>query len=155
MPVIKVENNSWNYRFMDMAELCATWSKDPSMKVGAVAIKPDNKVILSTGWNGLPRAMIDDHRIHDREWKLNHVVHAEENCILNAARVGVPLEHAHMYVTQIPCIRCAVSIVQVGISRVIVPAEKFDDIPNRWRESFEMTVKMMEEAKVEFYSFSR
>ena len=49
----------WNDRFMDMAMLMSTWSKDPSTQTGAVIVG-EGKVILSTGYNGLPRGVHED-----------------------------------------------------------------------------------------------
>ena len=51
-------NDKWNVRFMQMAQLISTWSKDASTKVGCVIVSPE-KVILSMGYNGFPRGVDD------------------------------------------------------------------------------------------------
>jgi len=54
----------WTKRFLDMAAVVAEWSKDPSTKVGAVAVDPDSRAVLSTGYNGLPRG-VEDYTVQD------------------------------------------------------------------------------------------
>ena len=48
----------WNQRFLEIAKTVAGWSKDPSTKVGAVAVS-DARAILTTGYNGIPRFVAD------------------------------------------------------------------------------------------------
>ena len=52
-------SDKWNKRFMELAFLVASWSKDPSTKTGAVIVGPD-KEIRSTGYNGPVRGVDDD-----------------------------------------------------------------------------------------------
>ena len=47
-------SDKWHKRFMEVAELVSTWSKDPSTKVGAIVVGPDRE-IRSTGYNGSRR----------------------------------------------------------------------------------------------------
>lgn len=63
-------DDKWDRRFLELATLVASWSKDPSTKTGAVIIGPDRSVI-STGFNGFPREMPDDPKLYeDREKKI-------------------------------------------------------------------------------------
>ena len=73
----------WDLRFLEMSQLVASWSKDPSTKVGAVIIDDDRRVI-SLGYNGFPKGVADDKRLDDREEKYKIVVHAERNALLFA-----------------------------------------------------------------------
>ena len=75
--------SDWSIRFLQMATLVSTWSKDPNTAVGCVVANDRNQVI-SLGMNGLPRGASDDERLHDRDWKLQRIAHAELNAILNA-----------------------------------------------------------------------
>lgn len=50
--------NKWDRRYMEMAYLVSTWSKDPSSKIGAVCVNRKGQ-ILSTGYNGFPRGIKD------------------------------------------------------------------------------------------------
>ena len=48
--------NKWDMRFLELAALVATWSKDPSTQVGAVIVD-SAKRIVSVGFNGAPRGV--------------------------------------------------------------------------------------------------
>ena len=76
---------SWHKRFLDLASHVATWSKDPSTKVGAVAVAP-SKQILETGFNGIPRGVQDLPERMERPEKYLWTAHAEENLVAHAAR---------------------------------------------------------------------
>src|ERR1700722_18183411 len=87
----------WDRHFIDMALLCASMSKDPRTRVGAVIVGPDLEV-RSTGFNGFPRGVADTpERLQDKSTKLRLIVHAEVNAILNAARAGIPLKGCTLY----------------------------------------------------------
>lgn len=134
----------WNSRFMELAELISSWSKDPSSKIGAVIVDR-NRRIISTGYNGFPRCVKDlDNRLGDRNLKYKMVLHAEENAIMFAKQ---NLEGCSLYVTKMPpCSHCAALIIQSGIKHVYVPN---GEIPERWRESVEITKTMFAESGVE------
>ena len=94
---------SWEEYFMGGALLAARRSKDPSTQVGACIVSPE-KIIISTGYNGLPNGCSDDEYPWGREGeepKYPYVVHAELNAILNAG--GRVLRGAKLYVALIPC----------------------------------------------------
>jgi dCMP deaminase len=139
--------NKWSRRYLDVAKEVATWSKDPSKKIGAIAVG-DKGQILSQGYNGFPRGVKDtDNRYNVREEKYKYVVHGEMNCIYNACNSGVSLNGATLYVTGLPvCSECAKGIIQVGISKVIMEYPK--DIPDNWKESMILTQQMFLEAGV-------
>ena len=103
---------------MYMATAASIKSKDPKCRVGAVIVSTGN-LVLSTGFNGLPRGVHDDEDIlGNPDEKLKVICHAEQNAILNAARLGVALEGSSIFVTKFPCLACCNSIVQVGINRI-------------------------------------
>jgi dCMP deaminase len=75
--------------------------------------------MLSTGFNGLARGVHDDNDILENpDEKLKVICHAENNAILNAARVGVAIEGASIFVTKFPCLACCNAIIQAGITRI-------------------------------------
>ena len=76
-------NTDWDKRFLELASVVGSWSKDPSTKVGAVIVN-ENKQIVSMGYNGFPRGVRDDYRLENRETKYNLIVHAEANAIIHA-----------------------------------------------------------------------
>ena len=133
----------WDYRFLDMAAMVASWSKDPSTKVGAVIVAPD-RTVVSLGYNGFPRGMRDSLELYlDRDEKLKRVVHAEMNAILTARR---DLTDCTLYTWPfLPCNQCASMIMQTGITRVVsVTAEK--ELAERW--GMQDSIRMLEENNV-------
>ena len=145
--------HKWNKRFLDMAKMYSSFSKDPSRKIGAVAVDPKKRVILSCGYNGFPRGISDDDsRLNDRETKYKYVVHAEMNVIYNATFSGVSLDGASLYVYGLPvCSECAKGIIQVGIKDVHIFIDQ--DIHVSWLESWDRTKSMFEEAGVNFKTY--
>lgn len=115
------ERPSWYRYFMDMAHAVSTRSKDPNTKVGCVITSSD-KVIVSTGYNGLPRHVRDLPERMERPAKYLWTSHAEENAVAQAARTGVSLMGGTAFVTHQPCCRCARMLIQAGINTVIIDA---------------------------------
>lgn len=110
--------DTWNEYFLWMATAASIKSKDPRCRVGAVIVSKDH-LLLSTGFNGLARGVYDDqHLLADADEKLKVICHAEQNAILNAARVGMALEGASIFVTKFPCLACCNAIIQAGITRI-------------------------------------
>lgn len=135
--------NNWENRFMALAAHIAAWSKDPSTKVGCVVVGPDNE-IRSTGYNGLPRGIVDDPMRMERPAKYLWTSHAEENAVAHAARIGVGLKGCTVYVTHCPCSRCARSLIQAGVKRVVWSTGQTSMPP----EEYEVALAMFEEASV-------
>jgi dCMP deaminase len=139
--------NKWTQRYLNMAKEVATWSKDPSTKVGAIAVG-DKGQILSQGYNGFPRSVKDTpDRYEVREEKYKYIVHGEMNAIYNACHSGASLNGATLYVTGLPiCSECAKGIIQVGIKKVVMQFPK--DISQTWRDSMVTSLNMFQEADV-------
>ncbi len=136
----------WDLRFLEVAKLISTWSKDPSTKVGCVVVGP-HREIRSTGFNGFPRGVEDtDARLNDRETKYPLIVHAEENAVAQAARIGQSLHGCAAYVTFPSCARCARLLIQAGVTRVVSPIDA--EIPERWAEEIRIAAAMLIEANV-------
>ena len=120
---------SWDEYFLGVAMLAARRSKDPSTQVGACIVSPDN-IIISTGYNGMPKGCSDDEFPWDREGeqtKYPFVVHAELNAILNAN--GRDLRGSRIYVALFPCNECAKAIIQSGIKEVLYLSDKYATTP--------------------------
>ena len=121
---------NWDEYFMGIAMLAARRSKDPNTQVGACIVSDDN-IIISTGYNGMPKGCSDDVFPWDRqgeneaETKYPYVVHAELNAILNAS--GRDLRGSRIYVALFPCNECAKAIIQCGIKEVIYLSDKYHD----------------------------
>ena len=120
---------NWDEYFMGIAMLAARRSKDPSTQVGACIVSPDN-IIISTGYNGMPKGCSDDEFPWDREGeetKYPYVVHAELNAILNAS--GLDLRGSRLFVALFPCNECAKAIIQSGVKEVIYLSDKYAHTP--------------------------
>lgn len=110
---------NWDRYFMDIAVVVSSRSTCPRKNVGAVIVK--DKQILSTGYNGsisgaphcidIGCIMENDHCIA--------TIHAEVNAITQAAKHGVSIDGATIYVTASPCINCFKAICQAGICRIV------------------------------------
>ena len=138
-------SNKWDKRFLEMAKLVASWSKDPSTQVGAVAVR--NRTVIAQGYNGFPRGC-DDHELYylNKAIKYKRIVHAEMNAIYNAAENGVSLKGSTIYVIGLPiCHDCAKGLIQVGIKRVVTPEI---ETPERWLKSLRLTEEMFKEADI-------
>lgn len=145
IPELQRSENKWDRRFLEMAELVSTWSKDPSTKVGAVIVDPRNRVV-SVGFNGLPRRVVDSpDRYSNREHKYSMIVHGDLNAILFAGR---DLTGCTIYtVPFIVCDRCAGPVIQSGITRVVSVRES-DYVAQRWADSIAKSMTMLFEAGV-------
>lgn len=139
----------WDQRFIDLAVNVSKWSKDPSTKLGAIAVGKKREV-LATGYNGFPRGIADsEDRYNDRTEKYKYVVHAEMNVIYNATYNGVSLDGATLYIYGLPiCSECAKGIIQVGIRRVVISANTNKNTHTRWEESFKQSRKILAEAGI-------
>ena len=120
---------SWDEYFMGIAMLAARRSKDPNTQVGACIVSQDN-IIISTGYNGMPKGCSDDIFPWDRAGpqdmtKYPYVVHAELNAILNAN--GRDLRGSRIYVALFPCNECAKAIIQSGVKEVLYLSDKYAD----------------------------
>lgn len=137
---------------MAMAKEVASWSKDPNTQVGAVAVG-DKGQILSQGYNGFPRGILDHaDRLNVRETKYKFVVHAEMNVIYNATYSGVSLDGAKLFVYGLPvCNECCKGIIQVGIKEVYVAQECLDLRPH-WFESWQQSLDMFNEVGIKVFA---
>ncbi len=122
--------NKWDRRFMEMAETVAGWSScyQEGRQIGAVVVR--DKRILTTGYNGAPQGVTSCKERGEclrrklgipsgTRHELCYAVHAEQNAIIQAARLGIQLEGATLYCTHQPCVICAKMIINAGISRVV------------------------------------
>ncbi len=146
--------NKWDKRFMDMAEVIAGWSScyQKNRKVGAVIVK--DKRIMTTGYNGAPSGIescVEKGECLRRKMdvpsgtraEICYAIHAEQNAILQAARLGLSLKGATLYCTHQPCVICSKMIVNAGIEKVWYK--------NPYPDEF--AVRILNEAKVELIEY--
>lgn len=110
---------SWDEYFMDIATVVSSRSTCDRKNVGAAIVR--DRTILSTGYNGsirgMPHCSEVGHMMQDGHCLAT--IHAEQNAIIHAARNGVPINAAHLYVTASPCWSCFKSIANAGITRIV------------------------------------
>ena len=135
--------NKWDLRYLEMAQLISTWSKDPSTKVGSVIVDRDNKIV-SLGYNGLPSKVPDcEQLLNNRYEKYKFIIHAETNAILTAKR---SVQGCTVYTYPfLPCTNCASMVIQAGIQRVV----SFECTDNRWKSILEDSKILFRLAEIE------
>jgi dCMP deaminase len=109
---------SWEIYFMNIAKQVATRSTCDRKYVGAVIVR--DKTILSTGYNGSIRGMPHCDEV-GHMMENNHCVatiHAEANAILQAAKNGVCIDGAEIYITASPCWNCFKMMANAGIKKI-------------------------------------
>ena len=110
---------SWDEYFMNIATQVATRATCDRKHVGAVIVR--DRTILSTGYNGSIRSMPHCDEV-GHMMEAGHCVrtiHAEANAIIQAAKNGVAIEGADIYITASPCWQCFKMIANAGIERII------------------------------------
>lgn len=139
----------WDRRFLDLAYEISKWSKDPSSKVGAVIVRPD-KTIAALGYNGFPRGMDDSPELYnDRNIKYARVVHGEINAILSSRE---PLKGYTLYtVPFFTCDRCAVQVIQAGITHVVSPFCSDPGVRARFQDAWDRAAAFYKEAGVSYH----
>lgn len=145
----KARRERWDRRFLELARHVASWSKDPSTKVGAVLVD-ENHTVVGMGYNGFARGVEDtEQRYDDRETKYKLVVHAEVNAVLNAgsrAR-GTTLYVWPSFMLPPMCGECAKVVIQAGVKEIVgYVADESDPRVARWAESIAWSRMMCDEA---------
>lgn len=132
----------WDLRFLELARLVSTWSKDPSTQTGAVIVRP-NKTVVSLGFNGFPRGMSDaEENYVNRELKYRKIIHCEMNAMIHAPE---SVQGCTLYTVPFACCeRCVVHMVQAGITRFVYPQSPTDQL-TRWRDAFIKTREFLHE----------
>ena len=139
---------SWDEYFMQIAEIVKTRSTCLRRQVGAVIVK--DKRIITTGYNGAPAGLAhctelcgcDRQRLgvpSGERHELCRALHAEQNAIIQAAKLGISTEGATIYITLQPCVICAKMLINAGICRIVHQGEYPDALSKR----------ILEEAKIE------
>ncbi len=146
--------DKWDERFMEIAHAVATWSScyQENRQVGAVIAK--NKRIMTTGYNGASSGIKSCkdkgeclrrklNIVSGTRHELCYATHAEQNAIIQAARMGICIDGATLYCTHQPCAICTKMIINSGITRVVYK-EGYPD---------EFSLELFEEAGVKIEKF--
>ena len=109
---------SWDEYFMNIARVVSSRATCHRKFVGAVIVR--DRTILSTGYNGSIRGLDHcsdvGHMMEDGHCVAT--IHAEMNAIIQAARNGVRIEQASIYITASPCWGCFKALANAGLSRI-------------------------------------
>ena len=119
---------SWDEYFMEIANTVAKRATCDRGRSGCVIAR--DKQLLVTGYVGSPNGMAhcDDvghqmkQMLHEDGTSTSHcvrTVHAEQNAICQAAKLGIALEGSTLYCRMTPCRTCAMLIINCGIKRVV------------------------------------
>ena len=144
----------WDEYFMEIADLVKTRSTCLRRNVGAVIVRENH--IISTGYNGPPSGIAHCEDLggcyremlnvpSGQRHELCRALHAEQNAIIQAAKVGVSTENATIYITHQPCVICAKMIINSGIKKIVY-ANPYPD---------EDAMKMLGESKIELITFKK
>jgi dCMP deaminase len=154
---LKIQSNQhsmkWDVRFLEVSKLISSWSKDPSTKVGAIAVNSERR-ILAQGYNGFPSGTKDDlYRYSEPFVKHQMVVHAESNVIYNACNFRVGLDHATIYVFGMyPCPECVKALGQVGVARIVFQLSDSKTV-EKWKQLFDISRQIMHELNIGFTQY--
>jgi dCMP deaminase len=119
---------SWDDYFLEVAQAIAKRATCDRGRSGCVIAR--NKQLLVTGYVGAPAGLehCDEagHQlkkvVHEDGRETTHcvrTVHAEQNAICQAAKLGVAIDGATLYCRMTPCRTCAMLIINCGIVRVV------------------------------------
>lgn len=154
----KVEKNKkptnsqekWDKRFLNLAREVSTWSTcvRNQRQVGSVIVR--DKRIIATGFNGAPSGVTScqerGYCLRDKlgiasgtRQEVCYSTHAEQNALVQAAKMGIEVDGATMYITHRPCVICTKLLINAGIKRVVY-AEHYPD---------EFSVEILKEADIE------
>jgi dCMP deaminase len=140
--------SSWDEYFIDIAVMVSSRSTCLRKQHGAIVVK--DKQILSTGYNGTPAKIEhcktcfrEEHNIpHGTMYELCKSVHSEMNAITLAAKYGIAIDGAEMYITGVPCLMCARLIINAGIKALCVLTTEFE------QDYAAASLELLKEAKI-------
>lgn len=132
--ITKDQATKWDIRFLEMAKLVASWSRDPSTQTGAVIVRPD-KSVAAVGFNGFASFMPDNPENYtNRDEKYSRIIHCEMNALLFAReRVSGYTLYTYPFIS---CDRCFVHMAQAGIKRFVAPCATAEQL-TRWGPAFD------------------
>lgn len=149
---MKDKRKSWDEYFLEIAKQVASRSTCLRRHIGAVAVR--DKRILATGYNGAPAGLPHCEEVgclreqmqipSGQRHELCRATHAEQNVICQAARSGVSLEDAGIYIHGgTPCLICAKMLINVDISFVVTDADYPDSQAMSMLKQADLFVEVM------------
>ena len=125
--MVTTKRPDWDHYFMEITSVVAKRSTCLRRQIGAILVR--EKHILATGYNGAPKRLahcaetgclrqqlgIPSAERHE----LCRALHAEQNAIIQAARYGINITGASIYITTQPCVVCAKMLINADIEEII------------------------------------
>ena len=119
---------SWDDYFIEVSRAIAKRATCDRGRSGCVIAR--DRQLLVTGYVGSPAGLphcdeaghLLKKTVHEDGRVTQHcvrTVHAEQNAICQAAKLGVAIAGATLYCKMTPCRTCAMLIINCGISRVV------------------------------------
>lgn len=126
----KTSQEKWDRRFMNIAKEVASWSTcvRNNRQVGSVIVR--DKRIIATGYNGAPAGVESclerGFCLRDKldiasgtRQEVCYATHAEQNALVQAAKLGISVDGATIYITHRPCVICTKLLINAGIKRIV------------------------------------
>ena len=124
----KYKRPSWDEYFMEIANTVSKRATCDRGRSGCVIVR--DRQILVTGYVGSPKGLPHCDEVGHQFRRVVHedgtisehcvrTVHAEQNAICQAAKLGISLDGATLYCRMTPCRVCAMLIINCGIKRVV------------------------------------
>lgn len=152
--MIELDRPTWDEYFMQMADFAAKRTTCLRRAVGAVIVK--DRRILATGYNGAPQGLTHCAELGCLRQELNvpsgqrhelcRALHAEQNAIITAARYGVNIDGATIYVNTQPCVVCAKMLINAGISEIVYKNPYPDELSMSMLEESGITLRVYGES---------
>lgn len=130
--------DKWDRRFMEMAHLVSTWTScyNEGRAIGAIIVK--DKRVVATGYNGAPAGLKTCRERGEcmrrrlgipsgTHAEICYAIHAEQNAVVQAAKLGISIDGATLYCTHQPCSMCTRILINAGIRRVVYEQGYPDD----------------------------
>jgi len=152
--------NKWDKRFMEMADFVSSWSScyRTGRSVGAIIVQ--DRRIIATGYNGAPAGLVSCKEkgecLRDKlgipsgtRQETCYAVHAEQNALMQAAKIGVSVDGGTLYCTHQPCTICTRLIINSGIKRIVYKLPYPDEFAQQLLKESGIVVQKYEDLEKE------
>ena len=146
--------------FQRIQEIAEQFSDDPDTPLGVLVVSAEGNVVAE-GANSLPVGVLPDPLRLSRPCAETHpegdngkydwLNHAERKAVCHAARDGNSLKGGRMYALLMPCIQCAQTLIDAGVTELVLSydfTEAYRAKGSRWEFDFQRVITMLKEAGV-------
>ncbi len=143
---------SWDEYFLKLAFEVSKRSTCLRRAVGAIIVK--DRRILATGYNGVPSGLRHCEETgclreqlgvpSGQRHELCYAIHAEQNAIIQAARYGINITGASIYITTQPCVVCAKMLINAGIKEIVFATAYPDKLSEELLSETDILIRCVE-----------